>query len=59
MKSHEILRLLLPIMLIVLGTYARNSNSKLAKDSPGIHKRWYFLVLLGVLLLLFRLRKHI
>lgn len=59
MKSNEIFRLLVPIMLIVGGFYASNSNTKLAKDSPGIYKRWYILVILGVLLLLLRVRKYI
>lgn len=59
MKLNEIFRLLVPIMLVVVGFYARNSNTKLAKDSPGINKRWYILVILGVLILLLRLRKYI
>lgn len=59
MKSNEIFRLLVPIMLIIGGFYARNSNTKLAQDSPAIYKRWYILVILGVLLLLFRIRIYL
>lgn len=58
MESNEIFRLIVPIMLIVGGFYAKNSNSKLAQDSPAIYKRWYILVIIGFLLLLFRLAKY-
>ena len=59
MKLIEVYHLLLPIMLIVMGFYAKNENTKLAIESPGLHKRWYTLVILGILLFIFKLVKYI